>query len=416
MMIQRPAVVLLRLALFCVPSLITSAALSSDWPQLLGPTRDGAYTGSDIAEVWPKEGPRRVWQRTSGEGYAGPSVGDGKVLLFHRVADKETVEAMETGTGKVLWTFAYPTRFQDGTRIDNGPRATPTIAGGRVYTLGPDGQLHCLDFKTGEKVWMRDLRKEFGVEKKWHGMACSPLIDGDALFLNVGGTNHASLAAFNRTTGSLIWTNGRDKFSCSTPVLATFEGKRHLLCVTRGSFRAADPESGATLFHHPFQSTDRGSVNAASPVVIGDRIFISAGYGLGGQLLRPAAGKPEVLWSTKEMANQYATSIHWEGHLYGIHGQVESSFDLRCVDVKSGKVVWNERHFGAANLLRIGSDLLILTYNGELVRAPASPEGFKPKARAQIMPFGIRAYPALADGFLYARSTRQMACFDLRKP
>jgi outer membrane protein assembly factor BamB len=409
------AAMLLRFEFLCLVFWATSAT-AADWPQLLGPTRDGVYSGNEIAEVWPKDGPARVWHRTVGEGYAGPVVSGGTVVLFHRVGNKEVIEAMEAATGKALWTFAYPTKFQDGTRIDHGPRATPTIADGRIYTLGPEGQLHCLSVKTGEKVWMRELRKEFGVEKKWHGMAGSPLIDGNALFLNVGGTNQASLAAFDKATGSLIWTNGRDKFSCSTPVIGTFGGQRHLLCVTRGSFRAADPETGKTLFHHPFQSRDRGSVNAASPVVIGDQIFISAGYGLGGQLLQVGGGKPEVVWSTKEFANQYATSIHWDGHLYGIHGQTESSFDLRCVEVKTGKVIWSEKNFGAGNLLRVGSDLLILTYLGELFKVPATPQGFKPKARAQIMSFGVRAYPAVADGFLYARSTRQMVCIDLRKP
>jgi len=403
------------LALLCWLAWFPSVARAADWPQLLGPTHDGVYVGNDLAETWPKEGPRKVWQRAVGQGHAGPTVSGRTVVLFHRDADKETVEAMEADSGKVLWTFAYPTAFKDGTKMDNGPRASPTIDGGHVYTLGAEGQLHCLDLKSGAKVWHRDLRKEFGVEKKWHGMACSPLVDGNSVFLNVGGTNHASLAAFNKTTGSLVWTNGRDKFSCSTPVIATFGGKRHLLVITRASFRAADPETGATLFHLPFQSRDGGAVNAASPVVIGDQIFISAGYGLGGQLVRAAPNKPEVIWSTQELANQYATSIHAEGYLYGIHGQVESSFDLRCVDLKNGEVMWSEKGFGAASILRAGQDLLLLTFNGELVRVALTPLGFKPKARAQILPFRVRAYPALADGFLYARSAQQMACIDLRK-
>ena len=402
------------LALSCL-LLAVPLTVRADWPQFLGPTRDAAYAGNDVAEVWPKEGPRQLWRRDVGEGYAGPVVSGQTVVLFHRVAGNEVVEVMETATGKVRWTFPYPTKFRDGTGIDNGPRATPTIDKGHVYTLGPDGQLHCLDFKTGDKVWSRDLRKDFSVEKKWHGMVCSPVIEGNRLFLIVGSTNRASLAAFDKTSGSLIWTNGRDKFSCSTPILANFAGKPHLLCVTRAALRAADPVTGATLFHHPFQSRQSGSVNAASPVVIGDQVFISAGYGLGGELVRIGGDKPEVVWATKEFANQYATSIHWEGHLYGIHGQLESSFDLRCVDLKTGKVVWNEARFGAANLLRLGGDLLILTHNGELIRAPATPAGFRPKARAQILSFGVRAYPALADGILYARSTRQMVCVDLRK-
>jgi len=177
----------------------------ADWPQFLGPTRDAAYGGNDVAEVWPKEGPRQLWRRDVGEGYAGPVLSGQTVVLFHRVGENEVVEAMETATGKVRWTFAYPTQFRDGTRIDNGPRATPTIADGRVYTLGPDGQLHCLDFKTGAKTWRRDLLKDFSIEKKWHGMACSPIIEGNTLFLILGATNHASLAAFDKTTGSLIF-------------------------------------------------------------------------------------------------------------------------------------------------------------------------------------------------------------------
>jgi outer membrane protein assembly factor BamB len=299
--------------------------------------------------------------------------------------------------------------------MDNGPRATPTVAEGRVYTFGPDGMLHCLDLADGRKIWGVDTRKEFGLEQKWHGMAGSPLVEGKSLVLNVGGTNDASLVAFDKLTGLVRWHNGHDKFSCASPVAAVLEGRRQILFVTRSSFRSADPETGETLFKQPWRSRDGGSVNAASPLVIDDQIFISAGYGLGCQLWRAKGTNVESVWQSQELANQYATSIHYNGYLYGVHGQRETSIDLRCVELKTGRVQWSETGFGPATILLAGSELLILTFNGELIRAPASPAAFRPRQRAQILAFGARAYPALADGRFFARSARKMVCLDLRK-
>lgn len=394
---------------------LADAALAADWPQFLGPNRNGVYVGTDLAEAWPKDGPPVIWQRAVGEGYAGPVIVDTTLVLFHRLGNEEVVEGVDTATGKSIWSFSYPTHFRDGIRIDNGPRATPTVAEGRVYTFGPEGMLHCLDLSSGRKIWGLDARKGFALDQKWHGMAGSPLVESNAVLLNIGGTNNASTVAFEKNTGRVLWQNGHDKFSCASPVAAVLNGRRQILFVTRASFRTADLETGETLFKQPWRSRDGGSVNAASPMVIGDLVFISAGYGLGGQLWRATGSTFESVWQTQEFANQYTTSIHHDGYLYGVHGQRETSIDLRCVELKTGRVQWTESGFGPATLLLSGRELLILTYNGELIRAAASPTGFLPRQRAQILPFGARAYPAIADGRLYARSTRKMVCVDLRQ-
>ncbi len=177
---------------------------ATDWPQFLGPTRNGVYAGGDLAETWPKEGPAKVWQKSVGQGFSGPAVAEHKLVLFHRVDDKETVECLDAKTGKPLWSFAYPTAYVDAIfGFDEGPRATPRVlrAGGHVYTFGAEGMLHCLDFATGKKLWSVDAKKVFGAPKGFFGIACSPVAEGGAVLLNIGGADGAGIVAFDQAHG-----------------------------------------------------------------------------------------------------------------------------------------------------------------------------------------------------------------------
>ena len=410
-----------KLAFFLVAGVWGSAAgAASDWPQFLGPTRNGVYGGTDLADGWPASGPAVVWRKPVGHGFSGPVVADHKLILFQRRGDQETVECLDARTGNPLWDAAYPTGYQDDFGFDDGPRATPSVAGGSVYTFGAEGRLQCLDFDNGKVRWSADLKHDFQAAKGFFGMACSPLLEGNGVLLNLGGAHGAGIAAFDKTNGKLLWKASNDEASYSSPVAATIGGQRYALFLTRAGFVAADPVSGGIRFQYPWRSRSGTSVNAATPLVLGDTVFLSACYGTGAVLLRLREHEVEQVWSGDDLlSNHYATSVEHHGCLYGIHGRTDPGFrpgpKLRCVDLKTRTVRWETDTVGAATITLAGNRLLILTEKGELVEAAASPEAFQPRSRAQILSSQVRAFPAVADGFLYARSKDQLICLDLRQ-
>jgi outer membrane protein assembly factor BamB len=316
--------------------------------------------------------------------------------------------------------LGYPTAYRDDFGFDEGPRATPAISEGKVFTHGAEGVLTCADLETGKKVWSVDTRKEFHWAKGFFGVACSPLVEGKTVLLNVGGREGAGIVAFDKETGKMIWKSTDEEASYSSPVMAQFHGRSVALFLTKANLLALDPANGKTAFSFPFRPRIRSSVSAATPLVIGDLIFLSASYGAGAVLLEVKETGPEKIWANDEsLSNHYATSIHHNGFLYGIHGRTDPGFEpaasLRCVELKTGKVRWEKRAFGAAVLTLAGDDLLILTERGELLRALASPAAFKETARFQALPNQVRAHPALADGLFYARCKDKLYCLDLRR-
>jgi outer membrane protein assembly factor BamB len=399
---------------------ILTRASASDWPQFLGPTRNGVYAGPPLAASWPKDGPPIVWQRKVGQGFSGPAVASGKLILFHRVDDKETVECLDANTGKSLWTFDYPTVYRDDFGFDEGPRATPAIADNHVYTYGAEGVLTCLDLASGKKIWGIDAKTDFRAPKGFFGIACSPLVERDAVILNIGGGNDgAGIVAFDKLTGKILWKATNDQPSYSSPVAATINSRRYLFVLTLANLVALDPANGKLLFQYPFRPPVRASVTAAAPLVLDDHIFLSASYGLGAVLLKITPNGPEKIWSGDDiLSNHYATCVCLNGFLYGIHGRTDPGFEppasLRCVELKTGKVRWQQDAFGPATLTLAEDQLLILTERGELLRAPATPSAFKPLDRAQVLPTQVRAHPALANGLFYARSKDKLVCLDLR--
>jgi len=232
----------------------------------------------------------------------------------------------------------------------------------------------------------------------------------------VGGRHGAGIVAFDCATGAKRWRATDDEVSYASPVAATIHGRRIVLSLTREALVALTPADGHVIFRHPWRPRPDASVSAATPLVVGDLIFISACYGAGASLLRFKDSGPEVIWSGDEsLSNHYATSVQHRGFLYGWHGRQEQGCELRCVDLQSGKVRWKEPGLKAGSVTLAGEELLVLTENGLLLRAPATPEGFKPTARVQALPFDVRAFPALADGRLFARSKDRLVCLDLSK-
>jgi outer membrane protein assembly factor BamB len=396
--------------------LIPAAALCTDWPQFLGPNRDGVYPGDDVTGSFPAGGPPVVWKKNVGAGFSNPVVANGRLILFHRQGGKEVVEALDAATGKPIWKFDYSTSYRDDFGFDEGPRAAPVVAGGQVYTFGAEGMLHCLQFAGGGKIWSLDTHREFGVNKGFFGAAGAPLVEGTRIFLNVGGKSGAGLVALDKDTGRLMWKASNDEASYSSPIIATFGGKPHLLALTRAGLLGADPASGEIYFQFPWRARSQASVNAATPLVIGDLIFLSASYGTGAAVLRVNGSQLEKLWSGDDsLTNHYSTSVHYDGNLYGYHGRQEYGQSFRAVELRTGKVRWSEDGFGAGTVTLAGNRLLLMRENGELVIARAAPERFEPLSRAQILPGTVRAYPAIANGLLYVRNGNTLVCLRLGK-
>lgn len=388
----------------------------SDWPQFLGPNRNGVYQGPPLAASWPKEGPRLVWQKKIGQGFSGPALASGKLILFNRLDDRETVECLDSQTGGPLWKSDYPSAYRDDFGFDEGPRATPSIAGGKVYTFGAEGALHCFEFATGKVLWSFNVKDRFSAPKGFFGIACSPLIDGNHVLLNIGGAKGAGIVAFDSATGQLVWKATDDEASYSSPIAATFGDQHSAVFFTRTRLAAVDPQTGKLQFEYPWKPRINASVSAATPLIIKDQIFLSASYQAGAILLAVKENKPRKIWSSDDaLSNHYATSVHRDGFLYGFHGRQESGPSFRCVELQTGKVKWSEDHFPAGTVTVAGEHLLILLEDGRLILAPASPERFKPITQAQVLPFGVRAYPALANGYFYARSKDRLVCLDLRQ-
>ncbi|MEY4092956.1 MAG: hypothetical protein RLZZ53_155 [Acidobacteriota bacterium] len=402
--------------LILVAVLSTAALSAQDWPQILGPNRNGIYTGPPIVPSFPRSGPPQMWTREVGAGFAGPVVSGNRLVLFHRVNNRETVEAMDALTGKTTWVFDYPTSYRDDFGFDEGPRAPPVIAGGRVFTHGADGLLHGLDFATGKMLWSVDTRKTFDAPKGYFGVASSPVVDGNKVLVNVGG-KQGGIVAFDAASGKTLWTSTADEASYSSPIVADIGGQHTAVFFTRTGLVALDPADGKVRYQMRWRSRQAASVNAATPIVTGDQIFLSASYSTGATLLKVANSQVTQVWSGEEsMSNHYSTSVLKDGYLYGFDGRQEFGQTLRCVELATGKVMWNVDGFGAGSLLIAGDTLVIMRESGELALAPASPKAFRFAARAPLMKGVVRAYPALAGGRYYVRNDRQLAAFDLRAP
>ena len=389
-------------------------ARADDWPQFLGPERNGISREVALSEKWPAGGPRVVWQMKVGAGFSGPVVADGRLILFHRVDGREVVEALDAQSGAPQWQFAYPTRYRDDFGFDEGPRAVPVVADGVVYTFGAEGQLHAIDLQSGKEIWSEDTMGRFDVPKGFFGAAGSPLVVDRTLIANIGGPD-SGLVAFDARTGKIRWTATDHGASYSSGVVATIGGQRTAIYLTRNGLVGVDPATGRVRFEQSWRARQSSSVNVATPLVLGDLIFVSAEYGPGAGVLRVDGSNLVALWASDEvLSNHYATSVHRDGVLYGFHGRQEFGPSFRAVDLRTGTVRWSEERFRGGTVTLVGDRLLILREGGELVLADASPEAFRPLARAQILPGTVRAYPALADGLLYVRNDDRLVCLDVR--
>ena len=409
---QPPAVV----RILAVLALVAASAVGwgQDWPQFRGPGRDGVVPGQESLPEFPAGGPRLVWERAVGSGFSAPAVAGERLLLFHRQGGLEVVEALQGVDGERIWEFAYETTYKDDFGFENGPRATPVIANGRVFTFGAAGVLHCLDLETGAKRWSVDTHAEFGVRKGFFGAASTPLVLDGRVIANIGGAEGAGIVAFDAESGAKVWTATDHEASYSSPVAARIDGGLLAIFFTREGLVALEPETGRVAYERRWRARSHASVNAATAVVLGDIVFLSASYGTGAIAMRLRGGQIEVLWSGEDVIdNHYSSCVRSGSTLFGFHGRQEYGQSFRAADLVTGEVLWSSDRLPAGSVLRVGDRLLLLLETGELLLAAASREKFEVLARAQILGRETRAFPAVANGLLFARDKDTLVCLRL---
>ncbi|MBN9121548.1 MAG: PQQ-like beta-propeller repeat protein [Planctomycetes bacterium] len=388
---------------------------AADWPQLHGPARDGHSAETKLDWNWPKDGPKVAWKIDVGSGWAGPVVAGERLILFHRVGGEEIVQCLDPATGKVRWKHSYPTKYRDDFGFDDGPRATPTIADGKVFLLGPNGDFSAVDLATGKELWHHHLLDEYKASKGFFGAACSPLVVGGRVLVNVGAKG-AGVVAFNAADGKELWKATDDSASYSSPVAAEIDDKPAAVFLTRRGLRVLDPTSGKSLYDMEWKPRMEASVQAATPLVWKDEVFLTVSYATGGVLVKLKAGAAEEVWSNdKSLSSQYNTPVRVGDYLYGTHGRSDTGVaQMRCVEWKTGAVKWSEANFGVASVIAVDGGVLALAEGGDLVRFDASPDGYKERARAAILTKPTRAAPALAGGRLFARDGKTLVCVSLK--
>jgi len=384
---------------------ILPMAISADWPQILGPNRDGVISGESL-EPWSAKGPQEQWSVAVGAGNAGPVIRDSKLVIYQHETGEDSVICLEVKTGKQVWKKAFRSS-------GDAPHCTPVWEKEALVLLGNDGVLRCLQPATGDEIWSHSLLKEFKAPAGYFGVGSTPVVEGGNVIVNVGNKNGAGIVAFSLTDGKVVWKATDELASYSSPVAVTQDGVRHVLMITRMHLLSVDPATGKTRFTKPFGKMGP-TVNAATPVVAGNHVFLTANYGIGAAWCQFTADTIQTIWENDDsLSSQYPTPIYCDGYLYGNHGRDDVGVaEFRCIEAKTGKVMWSEADFGMAACLRAKDLLLILKTDGTLLLAPASATGFRPLAKAKISEQLVRALPAYADGKLYVRDAKSVKCWS----
>lgn len=384
------------------------------WPGWLGPRRDGVSPETGLLESWPEEGPPLAWEARMGAGYSSSAIAGGRLVTMAGAEGYESVVCLNADTGKVIWQRSYPADYAGmDPRFKQGPRSTPFIDGDRVYSLGATGILACWGLPDGQEMWKHDLREEFEAQTQYWGMSFSPLVSNDRVFTLPGGKK-GSLAAFDKITGRLIWSARDDKGGYSSPILMHAAGKSQLICFTGTHLVSVAPADGTEYWSLPWE-TDY-DLNVATPLVIEGDLFVSTGYGRGSARLRvtPQDGdrmSAVLLYRNKKLSNQFTNSVHHGGHIYGFD---RSGGHLVCLDYATGKERWREGLSALGSLLVADGKLIVLLADGHLLLVQANPREYQEISHFRFSTYDkCWAAPALANGKLYVRAGRKLACFNL---
>ncbi|MCX7408300.1 MAG: PQQ-like beta-propeller repeat protein [Planctomycetales bacterium] len=448
----------LRAALLSMLSVIglipNISAVADDWPQWMGPSRDGVWRETGIVETFPKDGPTVRWRVQIGGGYAGPAVVGDRVFVTDKLLPEgaanpsnpfergqqtatERVLCLSDADGSVIWKHEYPCRYT--VSYPAGPRTTPVVKDGRVYTLGSEGHLLCLDADKGAVIWSKDFKTEYGrrTSPVW-GYSANPLLDGDRLICLVGGEG-TTVVAFHKDTGKELWraldSSERHGPGYGSPIIVETGGQRQLIVWHPSAVSSLDPISGKLLWNQPFDAKE--GLTVATPRISGDKLFISAFYD-GSLLLKLDATKPDasVVWRRHGKSEKLTDALHClistpvidGNHIYGVcsHGE------LRCLDLATGDRKWSTFQPTSGESLRWGTAFIVkhedryflFSEQGDLIIARFSPTAYTELSRAHLLePTGpaqrrevVWSHPAFANRSVYARNDKEIVSVSLAKP
>lgn len=421
-------------------TLIPSGA---DWPRFLGPFGTSVSPEKGIRAPWPKEGLRLLWEKPLGTGYCAPTISQGRLFLFDHLDGNARLRCLDRRTGQFIWKFEYPSDYQDFYQYDNGPRCCPVVDGQHVYLFGVEGMLHCVRFEDGALVWKVNTQEKFGVRQNFFGVGSTPVIEDHLLIAQIGGSppgseeissgklkgNGSGVVAFDKKTGEVKWQASDELASYASPVLATIDGRRWCFVFARGGLLGLDPANGKVDFHFPWRARVLESVNASNPVVVGDRVLITECYGPGAALLKVKPGGCQTIWNDADKGRDKALQCHWntpiyhDGYVYGSSGRHSDQAQLRCVELASGKIMWEQRGLGRSSLLMLDGHFICLTESGELLLLKVNPQRYEEvsrcnvadpqRPRAGLTRHPYWAAPVLTHGLLYVRGQQRLACLEL---
>lgn len=406
------AVISVLILLSCL-SAVASAQTKADWPQWRGPNRDGVSKETGLLKQWPKDGPPLVRKLTgAGRGYSSLAFADGLIYTMGLRGEREYVIAFDLASGKEAWATAHGAAFKNDR--GDGPRGTPTVEGGRVYSLGGNGDLSALDARTGKLIWGMNVLQKFGGSNITWGISESPLILGEKILVNAGGPG-ASVVALNKKDGSLIWKSQSDRSGYSSAMPVEVGGKTQVVFFTHTRVVGLDLADGKLLWEYPRAANN--VANAATPVVRGNRVWVSSDYGNGGGLVelkpgeRGAVAAREVYF-TKDMRNHHSSSILIGEHLYGFSGGI-----LTAMRFDTGEIAWRDRSVGKGSLVFADGHLYCLSENGVVGLVEATPEAYREKGRFSIPQDSLPTWthPVVAGGHLYLRDQDVIYDFDVRQ-